>query len=280
MSEPAATYGLQFPQLCFIGAGNMAKAIIVGLVESGYPAQNIIASNRSVEKLQELEKSLSIRTSTDNLFAAKQAEVIILAVKPLIVPDVCEQISSVITDQMFISVAAGITTQSIQQSLKAKNPVIRAMPNTPCLLSKGAIGIFTGDSLSTSQKNLVLQLFKPIGEVVIIDEEQQMDIVTALSGSGPAYYFYLSQALIEAGVELGLSEDICTQLINQTALGSAEMLNQVPLQSAKDLRQAVTSPNGTTDAATRLFDEHKMNETIRKAVVKATQRGIEMSKGK
>jgi pyrroline-5-carboxylate reductase len=266
------------PNIAFIGAGNMAKAIITGLVQSGYPAEKIIATNRTVEKLQLLSTNLGISTSLSNSEAASKADVIVLAVKPAVIRSVCEEMSEQIDKQIIISVAAGISIKLIQKYLNTNNDVVRAMPNTPCLLSKGTIGIFAEQDVNSQQRDFIDSLFSNIGEIVWIATENQMDIVTALSGSGPAYYFYLTEALIKAGVDLGLEEKVSSKLVNQTALGAVTMLNNKPLQSAKDLREAVTSPNGTTAAALKVFDEHNLMDIVSCAIDKATHRGIEMSK--
>ncbi|MFT5451095.1 MAG: pyrroline-5-carboxylate reductase [Enterobacterales bacterium] len=266
------------PIIAFIGAGNMAKAIITGLVKSGYPAEKIIATNRTIEKLQLLSSSLGINTSLSNAEAASKADVIILAVKPAVVTDVCKEMAAQIDKQLIISVAAGITIKLIRKHLNTNNAVVRAMPNTPCLLSKGTIGIFAEQNVKTEQRDFIDSLFNNVGEIIWIASEQQMDIVTALSGSGPAYYFYLTEALIKAGVDLGLEEEVSSKLVNQTALGAVTMLTNKPLQSAKNLREAVTSPNGTTAAALKVFDESNLMNIVSSAIDNATNRGIEMSK--
>jgi len=264
--------------IAFIGAGSMAKAIITGLIDSGYPADKIIASNPSIEKLQSLSTSLAINTTLSNVEAVSQADVIILAVKPAIVASVCQEMAEHIDQQLILSVAAGITIPSIKKHLNTTNSVVRAMPNTPCLLSKGTIGIFAEQTVSPEQRSFIETLFNSIGQIVWIDDEHQMDIVTALSGSGPAYYFYLTEALIKAGVDLGLDEHISSQLVNQTAIGAVTMLNNKPLQSAADLRKAVTSPNGTTAAALKVFDDSSLIDIVAAAITSATNRGKEMAK--
>ena len=152
------------------------------------------------------------------------------------------------------------------------------MPNTPCLISKGAIGLYADSSVSIENRDYVVTLFENIGETIWLNDEKQIDIVTALSGSGPAYYFYLTEALIKAGVELGLEESTSHKLVNQTAAGAVAMLNNIPLQSADVLRKSVTSPNGTTAAAIDVFESNKMMKIIADAIKAGTNRGEEMSK--
>lgn len=269
---------MQYPVIAFIGAGNMSSAIIGGLIESGYPAENIIAANPGADKLSKLSEDFDIRTTHDNNRAAIEAEIIVLGVKPFLIQTVCEDIKSNIDSQLIISVAAGKTITSIKQFLGCNNSVVRAMPNTPCLVSKGTIGLFADQETSPQNKQFVSSLFNNIGETVWLDSEPQMDIVTALSGSGPAYYFYLTEALIKAGVELGLKEEISTKLVNQTAKGAVAMINSDTNQTAQQLRQSVTSPNGTTEAAIDVFDNNDLMKVISDAIQSATVRGQEMSK--
>ncbi len=268
---------MQSPVLAFIGAGNMAKAIIGGLVSSGYPAHNIIATNPGNEKLQALSNQFGIKTTNDNYQTAKSAEVIILAVKPWIVPLVCKEIEDVIGQQLILSIAAGKAIDSIQQYFQNNSNIIRAMPNTPCLISKGVTGLLAHKDVDQAKRDFVERLFNHIGDTCWITNEQQMDIVTALSGSGPAYYFYLTEALIKAGIELGLDDATCEKLVTGTALGSASMLTHQPVQSAESLRKAVTSPNGTTEAAIQSLDQNQLMKTILHAVEAGTKRGHDLS---
>ena len=273
---------MHYPVIAFIGAGNMASAIISGLITNGYPADKIIAANRGAEKLNILSDSLGIRTTQKNRQAAKEAEVIVLGVKPFLIKTVCEEIKEEVSNQLVISVAAGKTISSIQQYLSTNTPadiaVVRAMPNTPCLISKGAIGLFTGSKTSSENRDFVVALFENIGEIIWLENEKHLDIVTALSGSGPAYYFYLTEALIKAGTELGLDESVSQKLVNQTAVGAVAMLSNIPVQSTEALRKSVTSPNGTTAAAIDVFDKNNMMQTISDAISAGTDRGEEMSK--
>lgn len=269
---------MNYPIIAFIGAGKMATAVITGLIQNAYPAEKIIAANPTAKKLQQLSDKFGISTTDSNSRAIQQAELVVLAVKPAVIQKVCNELStSIQPHQMIISIAAGKTIASIKKFLSADNPVIRVMPNTPCLLSKGSIGMYAEDKVSEDQKHFVGSLFANIGEVFWLNAEQQIDVVTALSGSGPAYYFYLTEALIKAGVELGLDETISTRLVNQTAVGAIAMLTHQPLQSASSLRQDVTSPKGTTAAAINVFDENQLMPLISTAIGSATDRAKEMS---
>ena len=269
---------MHYPVIAFIGAGNMSSTIIAGLIKSGYPAEKIIAANPGVEKRQLLSDKFAIYTTEDNKQAVEKADVVVLAVKPYMMKKVCKEINTTLSSQLIISVAAGITIASIQKHLEKNLCVIRAMPNTPCLISKGVTGLFSDQAATRVNRDFVSSLFENIGKVVWLDLEQQMDIVTALSGSGPAYYFYLTEALIKAGIELGLDAEISRLLVTQTAVGAIAMLNNEPIQTAAMLRKAVTSPNGTTEAAITVFDDNKFMQVITNAVSSAANRGHELSK--
>jgi len=269
---------MQYPVIAFIGAGNMSTAIITGLVKSGYPAEKIIVTNPSAEKRNLLSNKFAIGTTESNNQAAKEAEVIVLAVKPLLIKHVCEEIKMSVNQQLIISVAAGKSIASIKRYLDKDPAVIRAMPNTPSLLSEGVTGLFSDSTSSPTNRDFVTNLFENIGKIVWLENEQQIDIVTALSGSGPAYYFYLTEALINAGIELGLDVEMSKILVTQTAVGAIAMLDNKNSQSAAELRKAVTSPNGTTAAAISVFEENKLMQVIAKAICSGTARGRELSK--
>jgi pyrroline-5-carboxylate reductase len=270
---------MQQPVIAFIGAGNMASAIISGLIKNDYSANKIIATNRSIDKSEALTTKFGINTTQDNCQAVNGADIIILGVKPAAVQPLCEEISSCIKGQLIISITAGNLIDSIKSYLNTTNPVIRAMPNTPCLISKGMIGLYAGEGVSEEQQTFVSALFENIGEVVWLACEQQIDVVTALSGSGPAYFYYLVEALIKAGTDLGLDHNISNKLVTQTAFGATAMLTEPPTVTAQALRDAVTSPNGTTEAAIKIFDDQQLMETINKAIKAATHRAEEISKG-
>ena len=270
---------MQQPVIAFIGAGNMASAIIGGLIKNDYPADKIIATNRSIERSRALSNQFGIFTSQDNCQAVSDAEIIVLGVKPAGVQAVCEEISNCIKNQLIISITAGNLITSIKTFLNTTNPVVRAMPNTPCLVSKGMIGLFADERVSDDEKIFVGSLFQNIGEVIWLPSEQQIDVVTALSGSGPAYFYYLIEALIKAGNALGLDPAISSKLVTQTAIGATAMLSDQTLKSPETLRLEVTSPKGTTEAAIKVFDNHQLMETINAAIKSATLRAEEISKG-
>jgi len=275
---------MEQPNITFIGAGNMARAIISGMIKSGYPAHKITASARTSDHLTELQQSYGIAVTTDNSIAVQDAEVIVLAVKPKTIESVCKEIAAHVNDQLIISVAAGQSCSDIKESLNSDVSVARAMPNTACLLSKGAIGIFLEeDNQENSANKMVIEkLFTTVGNLFWLDSEKLIDTVTAVSGSGPAYYFYLSEALTQAAIKHGLDETTSRALVAQTAFGAAAMMiepstdsNSEPVES---LRKKVTSPNGTTEAAIKVFDDAKLMTTIDNAIDAAVSRAKELSK--
>ncbi len=273
---------MEHPKIAFIGAGNMAKAIIVGLIESGYPRENITATATGIDKLNLLHNEYEIAVTTDNSIAAMNSDIIVLAVKPPIIERVCNEIASSVGDKLIISVAAGQTCSSIRSYLSTEKlsnaSIIRAMPNTPCLLSKGAVGLFATDSVSDSEHEFVTKLFSNIGKIFWLEIENHIDIVTAVSGSGPAFYFYMAEAMTNAAIQMGLDASISRELVNQTAFGAAAMLNEFDMETAAQLRKKVTSPKGTTEAAMNVFDDAGLMNIINDAVSAGATRAVELSK--
>ena len=260
----------------FIGAGNMNSAIIGGLIKSGEQPSNIIVSNPSPKKLEGLAKDYSIITTTDNIAVAQRADVIVLGVKPHFVETVCEEIAEVVKSALIISVAAGKPITNIASYFGVNQAIIRAMPNTPSLVGKGATGICLNNNVSKEQALMAESIFATIGITEIIEDESLMDVVTALSGSGPAYFFYVVEAMLKEAQNQGMSEVQAKQLIYQTINGAAEMLQQSDF-SAAELRQKVTSPGGTTAAAIESLDDNSVSEALQKAVAAAVQRGKELA---
>lgn len=261
--------------IAFIGAGNMANSLIRGLLNNGYDAKNIWASNTNVALLDHLKK-LKIHTSTDNRLAAKTADVLVLSVKPQILKEVVTEIADLIREKkpLLISVAVAVNLKTIHSYLKDDGiSIIRCMPNTPALLGCGATGLFPNPHCSSSQKNAAEALFRSVGIVVWCHLEKEIDIVAALSGSGPAYFFLLIEALQNAGTELGLSKETASLLSQQTALGAARMaVENEGKESIEQLRQNVTSRGGTTQAALQVLEQANFCELIKKAMLAAQQR--------
>jgi pyrroline-5-carboxylate reductase len=264
-------------QISFIGCGNMTTAIIHGLIGQGMSPSNIQASNRSPEKLTKINASTNILTTTDNYQAAKFADILILAVKPQILPQICEQLKSIdLSNKLIISVAAGITTDKILKLLEQPVAVIRAMPNTPATISEGATGLFANQQTSQSQKHTAESIFLAIGQAEWVEQESLIDVVTAIAGSAPAYVFLFIQAMVEQAVEDGLDEKCARNLATQAVLGASKLAQIKSGVALQDLRQAVTSPGGTTAAAIASFEQNDFSNIIKKAVYAATTRGKEL----
>jgi pyrroline-5-carboxylate reductase len=259
--------------ISFIGAGNMANAIIGGLIQNGHQAANITATDAYQPQLDKVAAAFKINITDNNNNALANADIVVLAVKPQQMQAVCEGIKATVQSQqpLIISIAAGITTGMFKQWLGENIALVRCMPNTPALVKTAASGLFATELVSEEQRALVKALLCAIGIAEWVDHETQLDAVTALSGSGPAYFFLMMEAMIDAGEKLGLSRKTAEQLCLQTALGSAKMA----LDSEDDvaeLRRKVTSPNGTTEAAIHCFEEHKFREIVEHALNAADTR--------
>lgn len=263
--------------ITFIGAGHMADALIGGLIRSGYPADKIHATAPDDVHLQMLTKKWNVRVHRDNQQGAAQAKMIILAVKPQHVATVAQELSSLIKTKkpLVISIAAGIRTQDLQTWLGFECPVVRCMPNTPALINAGATALFANSLVTTEQRNCAESILRTVGMTLWLDEEQQMDIVTALSGSGPAYYFLLMEALEQGAAILGLPEKTAHLLTLQTALGAARMALESG-KTAAELRQQVTSPGGTTAAGLDVLLKNNFHEIIKNVLHAAQQRSKDL----
>ncbi len=270
---------MQNPIISFIGAGNMAISLIKGLLKENYPAKNIWATNNSVEQLNKL-KNLNINLTTDNRYAVEMADIVVLAVKPQILKTVAIEIADLIQKKkpLVISIAVGICLNSLEHYLSnQKLALIRCMPNTPALISCGATGLFANQHCSNTQKNAAESIFRNVGTVVWLPKEEQIDIVAALSGSGPAYFFLFIDALEQAGIELGLSKETANLLTLQTAFGSARMAIESK-KSMTELRQQVTSPGGTTERALKSLNNDGFSAIVKKALKEAKNRAEELAK--
>ena len=252
--------------LSFLGAGSMNGAILRGIIASGHDPQLITATVRSDNRVAELrELGINVLVSEEdpeaNRRAAASADIIFLGVKPVGITELCEEISgSLDAQKVVVSVAAAITLSSMQSHLPAGQPVIRSMPNTPLMVGAGVVGISPAASVSDEQTKLVTDLLSGSGDVHVIDEEQQ-NALSAISGSGPAYAFYLAEAMANAGVAMGLDEKLSIALARATVAGAGKMLSN-PDADPATLRKAVTSPKGTTEQAIATFDEQGIPKII------------------
>jgi len=264
-------------KLVFIGGGNMATSLIGGLIEKGYPASHIVACDPVVDSGKRLEAAFGITTHTENATAAAEADMIILAVKPQVMKAVASNLAPALAHKpLFISIAAGITATALQGWLGGGVPIIRCMPNTPALLQSGASGLFATTLVSSEQRQQAGNILAAVGTVSWLDSEDDIDKVTALSGSGPAYFFLVIEAMTEAGIKLGLDAETARQLTLQTALGAARMAGASDVD-AGELRKRVTSPAGTTERAINSLLANKLPEHFEQAIAAAYERAKEMA---
>jgi len=263
-------------RIAFIGAGNMAASLIGGLRAKGLDASQIRASDPGVETRTKVAAEHGIEVFADNADAIQDADVVVLAVKPQAMKAVCEAIRpSLKPHQLVVSIAAGITCASMNNWLGAQ-PIVRCMPNTPALLRQGVSGLFATAEVNAEQRQQAQELLSAVGLAFWLTEEQQLDAVTAVSGSGPAYFFLLIEAMTAAGVKLGLPADIAAQLTLQTALGAAHMAVASDVDAA-ELRRRVTSPAGTTEAAIKSFQAGGFEALVETALGAAAHRSAEMA---
>jgi len=262
----------------FVGAGNMASSLIGGLLAKGFSGKNICASDPYVATLNNIAAQYAIRTTQDNNDAISGADVLVLAVKPQVMKSVAENISSTLAknNTLVISIAAGISLHSLQKWLGEKTAIVRCMPNTPALVQLGATGMFANPNVSETQKQLAKNILDAVGISLWLKSEKELDAVTALSGSGPAYYFLLMEAMINAGIAQGLDGETARQLTLQTALGAATMAIDSG-ESPAELRRKVTSPNGTTEQAISSFQKNNFEKIVEEALGAAAKRSVSLS---
>ncbi|EQM81189.1 pyrroline-5-carboxylate reductase [Pseudomonas stutzeri] len=267
------------PRIAFIGGGNMAASLIGGLRAQGLPASAICASDPGTDRRTELHDAHGIDTYADNAQAVAGADVVVLAVKPQVMQTVCRDLAPHLqASQLIVSIAAGITCASLQQWLGADTPraIVRCMPNTPALLRQGVSGLFANAAVSDEQKRQAEQLLSAVGLALWLDREELIDAVTAVSGSGPAYFFLLIEAMTAAGEQLGLPRETAAELTLQTALGAARMACESDVEAA-ELRRRVTSPNGTTEAAIKAFQAGGLEALVQQAMDAAARRSAELA---
>jgi len=260
----------------FIGAGSMAEAMVAGLIKGNvFQAEQIIVSNRSnSDRLDELAAKYGIKTTHDKEQLVKDASIIVLAMKPKDVKAALDGVQTLIKDHLIVSVLAGISIQTIMAILGKKVSIVRAMPNTSAAIGKSATAIAGSDSVTMKQMKKCVSLFEAIGICKIV-EENQLDAVTGLSGSGPAYIYYLVESMEKAAVEVGLDPFVARDLIVQTLLGASEMI-AVSEKHPSQLRKEVTSPNGTTEAGISILKEKQVQEAVISCIRRATERSEEL----
>jgi len=263
-------------RIAFIGAGNMAASLIGGLRAQGLDAAQIRASDPGAEQRAKIHAEHGIEMFESNAQAVEGADVVVLAVKPQAMKAVCEALKpSLKPEQLVVSIAAGITCASMNNWLGAQ-PIVRCMPNTPALLRQGVSGLYATAEVTGEQRQQAEQLLSAVGIALWLDSEAQLDAVTAVSGSGPAYFFLLIEAMTAAGEKLGLPRETASKLTLQTALGAAHMAVSSDVDAA-ELRRRVTSPNGTTEAAIKSFQANGFEALVEKALGAAAHRSAEMA---
>lgn len=264
--------------IAFIGGGNMAQSLIGGIAGSDCDPDNIWVADPYVDQLDTVRHRFKVNVTQENTEAANHADIIVLAVKPQVMKQACERIADSVQERkpLVISIAAGITEPDISRWLGGGIAVVRAMPNTPALVKSGATVLFANDRVSEDEGEIAEHILRAVGMVLWVDDETQMDAVTATSGSGPAYFFLTIELVANAATELGLPEEKARMLALQTAYGASKMA----LESDDDpatLRDKVTSPGGTTAAALKVFEDAGMKDIFVRALGAARDRGRELS---
>jgi pyrroline-5-carboxylate reductase len=263
--------------IAFIGGGNMARSLIGGLIAEGYPPARIYVSDPAHERLAELAAEFGVHIVASNGEAAAQADAVVLAVKPQVIRPVATELGEVLRNReaLIISIAAGVRAADLAGWLGGDAAVVRTMPNTPALLQTGATALYANARVSAAQRDLAESLLRAVGVTCWLDDERLMDAVTAVSGSGPAYFFLLIELMQETAVRLGLPPDTARLLTLQTAIGAAKMA----LESREDaavLRQRVTSPGGTTERALDVLEQGDIRDLVERALRAAAERADEL----
>jgi len=263
----------------FIGGGNMAASLIAGLLKNDFTKESVFVAEPDLDRSKSLHQQYGIQIAQSNQQLVQKVDTIVLAVKPQIMKSVLIEISEAVQQQkpLLISIAAGITIQLMSESIGPNSAIIRTMPNTPAMVSSGAAGLYANNHCSDNQRQLAERILSSVGIAVWVDTEEQLNAVTALSGSGPAYFFLVIEALCEAGIKLGLNSSVAKQLALQTAYGSAKMALESKL-SPDMLRQQVTSPGGTTERALEVLNQGDLKQLFYHALSAAEQRAIELAK--
>lgn len=263
----------------FIGGGNMATSLINGLIASGHSPQQIWVSDVDQDKLQTLAANMGINTTASNEELVNESDVIVLAVKPQVLQSVAVGVGSLIQQKnsLVVSIAAGINQESLAQWLGVQVAIVRCMPNTPALVLTGATALHSNENVNDEQRNLAENIMRSVGLAIWVEDEKELDAVTAVSGSGPAYFFLLIEAMEKTAIDLGLDPRTARLLVQQTALGAAKIALESQ-ESPEQLRIRVTSPGGTTQKAIEIFQQGGFENLVVKALHAAYERSIEMSK--
>ncbi len=270
---------LETLNIAFIGGGNMGQALVQGLLESGYAAENITIIDTDQETCAKLKKQFpQCHVLSQTEAALHIADLVVLAVKPQSMQQACEQIAEQCqsTRPLIISIAAGIPTADIDHWLGGGLAIVRCMPNTPALVQSGTTGLYANAEVVAYQREITNGILGSVGSILWLNDEEMLNAVTAVSGSGPAYFFYLIEAMLEAGLALGLNETQARQLTIDTAAGAAKLIEKTA-KTPQELRRAVTSKGGTTEAAISTLDQNNMKRIIQSAITNAATRAKELS---
>jgi len=265
--------------LGFIGAGNMASSLIGGLISDGYPAENIFVSDVDAAKLKDLATRFGIHTFEDNRAVVERSRTVVLAVKPQILEGVAREIAAAVQQAgpLIISIAAGVREADLDRWLGGGASIVRCMPNTPALVNAGATALHANDRAGPDHKSAAEAIVRAVGIAVWVEREDLLDLVTALSGSGPAYFFLFMEAMEDAAAEMGLDKPTARLLTQQTALGAARIAIESE-DGPAELRRRVTSPGGTTEKAIDVFERGSLRSLVRDAMKAANARAAELSK--
>lgn len=267
----------QAPTIGFIGGGNMARSLVGGLIQAGQDATAIHVSDPSSDARDAISRLGNVQLGDDNGAVAANVDVLVLAVKPQAMGSVLAPLASRLAQRrpLLVSIAAGLTTSALQ-SWAGPLPLVRCMPNTPALVGAGMSVLYATDAVDDAGRESAAAIMRSAGEVRWVDREDQLDAVTAVSGSGPAYFFHLMEAMIAAGVEQGLDADTSQALVLQTALGAARMARESGTDPG-ELRRQVTSPGGTTAAALEVFADGDLIGLVSRAVAAAAKRSVTLA---
>ena len=276
---------METKQIAILGTGSMGKAILSGILAAGTSPADVRVTTKSKASADAIFSNHGVQAtslesnSAANSSAAKDADLVILAVKPNMILETLSEVAAVLKpDCLVVSVAAGITTAAMEEQLSGNEAVVRAMPNTPSVVGLGVTGISKGSNVSAKQLDLAIELFSSVGKVLVVDESK-IDALSTISGSGPAYVFYFAEKLITAAKYLGFSEQEASLMVKETFLGSATLL-ATSSSSPEELRQQVTSPNGTTMQATGRFDAADLERVFIEATEAALARAKELGRVK
>lgn len=269
---------MTIPTIAVIGAGNMGKSLIGGLINHGYPPNQIWASDSNHHHLEQIKNQFAIHITMHNQEAVQAANTVIFAIKPQILPAICQELASCIKQHkpLVISIAAGIRQKQLAHWLGKEISIVRAMPNMPALIGCGATAGFANDQVTANERQVAENILQAIGVMVWVKEEAWLDTITALSGSGPAYFFLIMESLADAANKLGIPADMARLLTCQTALGAAKMALATE-QTLDQLREQVTSPGGTTEQGLAILNQHHIQNILQETLLAAKKRAEELS---